>query len=60
MIVGRDDENKDFGIAIPRDDIEAMLAAYGIRLPNRNVATDPRSALTTISVLIQCARPDFP
>jgi S1-C subfamily serine protease len=60
MIVGRDDENKDFGIAIPRDDIEAMLAAYGIRLPNRNVATDPRSALTTISVLIQCARSDFP
>jgi S1-C subfamily serine protease len=54
MIVGRDEEDKALGIAIPRVDIEALLAAYGIKLSNRDSAADPRATLETISVLIQC------
>jgi S1-C subfamily serine protease len=55
MIVGRDEKNKELGVAIPRVDIEALLAAYGIRLPNRNNTADARTTLETISVLVQCA-----
>jgi len=60
VIVGRDEESKDLGIAIPRDEVEAWLAAYGISLSNRNSAGDARTTLNTISVLIQCARRDGP
>jgi S1-C subfamily serine protease len=55
MIIGRDEEHSEFGVAIPRDDIEALLGAYGIQLAVRSAPTDARAALTTISVLIQCA-----
>jgi S1-C subfamily serine protease len=60
MIVGRDEEHSEFGVAIPRDDIEALLGAYGIRLPAPTATTDPLTALTTISVLIQCDRTKNP
>ncbi len=56
MIIGRDEEHSEFGVAVPRDDIEALLASYGIKLPTGSAATDARTALTTISVLIQCSR----
>jgi S1-C subfamily serine protease len=55
MIVGRDEQNKELGIAIPRDEIEILLAAYGIRLSNRDSAANARTTLETISVLIQCS-----
>lgn len=54
MIIGRDEDHSEFGVAIPHDDIEALLAAYGIRFATSGTTTDPRTALTTISVLIQC------
>ncbi len=54
MIVGRDEEHPELGVAIPREDIEALLSAYGITLPRRGPAANARDFLGAISVLIQC------
>jgi S1-C subfamily serine protease len=55
MVVGRDEENPEFGVAIPREDIEALLSGYGIRLPKQAPAPNARDFLGAISVLIQCS-----
>ena len=57
MIIGRDEQDPDRGVAIPSADIEALLAAYGIVLPSRDAGRDARARLGAISVLIQCAPP---
>jgi S1-C subfamily serine protease len=65
MIVGRDEEHPELGVAIPLTDVERLLYAYGIALPRRSPEADPRAFLGAISVLIQCtgsssASPDIP
>lgn len=54
MIVGRDEEHPEHGVAIPREDVEALLSAYGITLPKRGSEANARDFLGAISVLIQC------
>lgn len=54
MIVGRDEEHPELGVAIPLTDVERLLYAYGIALPRRSSEADPRAILGAISVLIQC------
>lgn len=55
MIIGRDGEHAELGVALPREDIEALLSAYGITLPTAALAGDARNLLSAISVLIQCS-----
>jgi S1-C subfamily serine protease len=55
MVIGRDEEHAELGVALPRADIEALLSAYGITLPTGAVAGDARDLLSAISVLIQCS-----
>jgi S1-C subfamily serine protease len=57
MIVGRDDEHPEFGVAVPLDDLEAMLAGYRISLAQPDAVSSARRLLGDISVLIQCAGP---
>jgi S1-C subfamily serine protease len=57
MIIGRDEAHPELGVAIPSDDIEAMLSGYGIVLPERPPGGDPRGSLGAISALIQCPKP---
>ena len=54
MVIGRDRQHPDLGVAIPDGDIGALLSAYGIVLPQRRGAGDARELLSAISVLIQC------
>ena len=54
MVIGRDRRDPDLGVAIPGRDIGALLAAYGIALPQRRGGGDARQLLGAISVLIQC------
>jgi S1-C subfamily serine protease len=60
MVVGREEERPELGVAIPKDDIEALLSAYGITLPQRDPAPNPRDFLGAISVLIQCSSAGAP
>jgi len=55
MIIGRDEEHAELGVALPREDIEALLSAYGITLPTGTLADNARNLLSAISVLIQCS-----
>jgi S1-C subfamily serine protease len=55
MIIGRDEEHAELGVALPRETIEALLSAYGITLPTSALAADARNLLSAISVLIQCS-----
>jgi S1-C subfamily serine protease len=55
MIIGRDEEHPELGVAIPREDIEPLLSAYGISLPRRDPDATAPDFLGAISVLIQCA-----
>jgi len=55
MIIGRDEEHAELGVALPREDIQTLLSAYGITLPTGAVAGDARNLLSAISVLIQCS-----
>jgi S1-C subfamily serine protease len=55
MVVGRDDEHPEFGVAIPKEDIEALLSPYGVRLPRHGPTPNARDVLEAISVLIQCS-----
>ena len=57
MVIGRDEADPGLGVAIPLDDIEALLAAYGIALPQHAAARGARDYLAAISVLIQCTPP---
>jgi S1-C subfamily serine protease len=57
MIIGRDEAHPEMGVAIPSDDIEALLSGYGIALAERAPAGDPRDSLGAISALIQCPKP---
>jgi S1-C subfamily serine protease len=57
MIIGRDEQNPDLGVAIPSEAIEALLAAYGIVLPSRDPSRSARDFLAKISVLVQCSPP---
>jgi S1-C subfamily serine protease len=57
MIVGRDEEHPEFGVAVPKEDLETLLFAYGITLPLRQPASNARDLLGAISVLIQCSTP---
>ena len=54
MIIGRDEEHPELGVAIPREDIEALLSAYGITLPRRDPEATAPDFLGAISMLIQC------
>lgn len=54
MIVGRDEKHDDIGVAVPQDTISPLLTAYGIKLADRDAATNPRDLLAKISVLVQC------
>ncbi len=55
MIIGRDEEHAELGVALPREDIQTLLSAYGITLPTGAFAGDARNLLSAISVLIQCS-----
>jgi len=55
MIIGRDEEHAERGVALPREDIEALLSAYGITLPTGTLAENARNLLSAISLLIQCS-----
>ena len=55
MIVGRDEEQPQLGVAVPKEDIESLLSAYGIHLPKRDPAPNAQEFLGSISVLIQCS-----
>jgi S1-C subfamily serine protease len=55
VIVGRDEEHPDHGVAIPEEDFRALLAAYGIVLSRRNPVPNAREIIAPISVLIQCS-----
>jgi len=55
MIIGRDEEHAELGVALPRADIEALLSAYGITLPTGTLAENARNLLSAISLLIQCS-----
>lgn len=55
MVIGRDEEQPEFGVAVPKADIEALLTSYGIRLPIGPPAPNARDFLGAISVLIQCS-----
>src|SRR5204862_7744358 len=57
MIVGRDEEHPDLGVAIPLADVEGLLYAYGIALPRRGPETNPRAFLGGLSALSQCTAP---
>jgi S1-C subfamily serine protease len=54
MVIGRDEQRPDFGVAIPDRDIAALLAAYRIGLPPGGGGEDAEHQLSAISVLIQC------
>jgi S1-C subfamily serine protease len=54
MIIGRDEEHPELGVAIPREDIEPLLSAYGIALPRRDPEATAPDFLGAISMLIQC------
>jgi len=58
MIIGRDEEHAELGVALPRENIEALLSAYGINLPTTALAANARNLLSAISVLIQCSSPN--
>jgi S1-C subfamily serine protease len=60
MVVGRDDEFPEFGVAIPKEDIEALLSPYGVQLPRRASTPSARDVLEAISVLIQCSNDGGP
>lgn len=60
MIVGREEGHPELGVAIPLADVEGLLYAYGIALPRRGPAANPRAFLGAISVLIQCNAPSSP
>jgi S1-C subfamily serine protease len=55
MIIGRDEEHPDRGVAIPSEDIEALLGSYGIILPHRDSAGSAQNLLGAISALVQCS-----
>ncbi len=55
MIIGRDEKHPELGVAIPSEDIEGLLFAYGITLPKRDPAANTADFLSAISVLIQCS-----
>jgi hypothetical protein len=40
---------------MPKEDIEPLLAAYGIQLANQSRPADPRDLLAAISALVQCS-----
>jgi hypothetical protein len=60
MVVGRDDEYPEIGVAIPKEDIEALLSPYGVQLPRRATTPNARDVLEAISVLIQCSNDGGP
>jgi S1-C subfamily serine protease len=55
MIIGRDEHRDEIGVAMPKEDIEPLLAAYGIQLANQSRPADPRDLLAAISALVQCS-----
>lgn len=55
MVIGRDQEHPELGLALPSGDIEGLLLAYGITLPKRDSVANPADFLSAISVLIQCS-----
>ncbi len=55
MVVGRDEDHPEFGVAVPRDDLEALLTVYGILLPVQESQPTAPGVLGAISVLIQCS-----
>jgi S1-C subfamily serine protease len=57
MVVGRDEERPDLGVAIPSDSIEALLAAHRIVLPGHDPAISATQLLGAISALVQCSAP---
>ena len=55
MVIGRDKERPEMGVAVPGGDIEALLAAHRIPLPAASPRSESAQALlSAISVLIQC------
>ena len=57
MIVGRDNQHPEFGVAVPREDLEAMLVGYRIGLAPPEPTPAARDLLGDMSVLIQCTGP---
>lgn len=55
MVIGRDEADPDLGVAIPNEDIEALLSRYGLALGRREPSAQARDLLPAISVLVQCA-----
>jgi S1-C subfamily serine protease len=55
MIIGRDENHPDHGVAIPIGPVEALLANYGITLQRSDPPGHPRVLLNAISALIQCS-----
>lgn len=54
MVIGRDEADPDLGVAIPNEDIAALLSRYGLALGHREAAARARDLLSAISVLVQC------
>ena len=57
MVVGSDEANPDLGVAVPSEEIVALLAAHRIRLPDHDPAVSAPQLLGASSALVQCSPP---
>jgi S1-C subfamily serine protease len=55
MVIGRDEQHPGRAIALPIEPIEALLASYGIVMPQGLPTGEPRQLLGAISALVQCS-----
>lgn len=55
MVIGRDEQHPDLGVAIPNEEIAALLAPYGIAPGHQPPAASARDRLLAMSALVQCA-----